>query len=182
MNLRHEEGERPATICTGYEPRLGPCLDGELEAEERRAVLDHVASCAACGSRYRAIERLDRIARSFAAAPPVTGAEWSLRGGRIAALTNSSAPFRLFGGAWLAGLAAAAAALVAATIVLPLVLGTPGAAPPEPAAPAPPVLAFRDEPGANAAEVMYLSFDGKAATILYPEDDSQALRIELSPL
>jgi hypothetical protein len=51
-----------------------------------------------------------------------------------------------------------------------------------PAAPAPAALRFRDEPGANDAEVMYLSFDGGSASVFYPEDETKALVIVLSQL
>jgi anti-sigma factor RsiW len=57
-----------------FQPRVGPYHDGELDADDRRAVAEHVERCAACAAE---LAWLQWVSGSVAAARPaeMTGAE-----------------------------------------------------------------------------------------------------------
>lgn len=51
------------TACDEVEPLLSPCVDGELLEDDRAAVRAHVAGCAPCRERLRALEALKGAVR-----------------------------------------------------------------------------------------------------------------------
>ncbi|MEW6250813.1 MAG: zf-HC2 domain-containing protein [Planctomycetota bacterium] len=54
------------STCQDIRELLGPCLDGELPAEQRRTLREHVRACPACAREWY---RLRGLARALAAAP-----------------------------------------------------------------------------------------------------------------
>ncbi len=135
-----ESGER----CAQLEPRLSPFCDGETDAEDTKAVREHLRVCAHCRSTVRAFKVAPRAAAAFAPALPLSRSllERAHDGavafhGRITGRLNDSAIGQLTTGggprgggitalakvlAVCAGTAGGAAACVATGVVPPLEL------------------------------------------------------------
>jgi hypothetical protein len=64
---------------------------GEVTAAERRALLDHVVACAACGKVYRGVMQLSAEARELDPSLPAPSAAFAARPRRIAAWIGSGA-------------------------------------------------------------------------------------------
>ncbi len=182
--------------CDRFLDRLSPSLDGELADAEARSVRAHVAACPECGRAMRKLERLEALsARVLRSPPAVSPIEWtaarqrSLERSARARAASARLPLqfrreRAFRRS-LTTLALAAAALVAATLALPLVLGElgrRGGHEHDPATAGAPIR-FNRAPGANAAQILEIGGDtDHQIDVEIPSNDGDAIVITISKL
>jgi anti-sigma factor (TIGR02949 family) len=101
--------------CDEARPRLEACLDGELAADERADLREHIAGCAECGAQWAALQRLREGIRRDA---PLYRASEGLRADVLAAIRRERrGSAALLGPGWLA---------YAASLLLAVALGAGG--------------------------------------------------------
>jgi len=163
--------------CERVRPLLSPFLDGELPAVDAQAVRAHLAACAPCSVASARLGRLATMTSKvlLGALPAVHDSEWKTAWARIDG-AGRQRPFlarvlgiekRRAGPGAFRHYAVAALALFAATVTLPLLVGTiegdhRGH------------LCFSRLKGGNAAEVVEVETDPDryAVSVDYPRSDS----------
>jgi hypothetical protein len=151
--------------CEEADFRLGAYLDRELAGAEGAAVRRHLESCAPCRGALGRLERLEAVARDSARAPAVSAEDWARRRERAVA----GARILRAGLGRVRWVAAAAAALLASAVALPLLLPAPA-----------PRLPISMEPGANEVVINEFKVDGYDATLILPEDEDSSEPLVIS--